>query len=154
MKKRHLEKIVKQKEETVSAEKQPPGVFYEKSCTYKFHKIYGKTSVPEHFLLKKRIWQRCFPVHFANFLRTPRSSHQRCSLKKGVLRNFTKFTGKHLCQSLFFYKVVGLRPATLLKKRLWHRCFSVKFVKFLRTPLLQNTSGRVLLREDIVLIIL
>ena len=29
-----------------------------------------------------------------------RSSHQSCSMKKGVLRNFTKFTGKHLCQSL------------------------------------------------------
>ena len=29
-----------------------------------------------------------------------RSIHQRCSMKKGVLRNFTKFTGKHLCQSL------------------------------------------------------
>ena len=27
-----------------------------------------------------------------------------------------------------------LRPATLLKKRLWHRCFPVNFVKFLRTP--------------------
>ena len=25
-----------------------------------------------------------------------RSSHQRCSVKKGVLRNFTKFTRKHL----------------------------------------------------------
>ena len=25
----------------------------------------------------------------------------------------------------------GLRPATLLKKRLWHRCFPVNFVKFL-----------------------
>ena len=25
--------------------------------------------------------------------------------KKGVLRKFTKFTGKHLCQSLFFNKV-------------------------------------------------
>ena len=24
-------------------------------------------------------------------------------MKKGVLRNFTKFTGKHLCQNLFFY---------------------------------------------------
>ena len=24
----------------------------------------------------------------------------RCSVKKGVLRNFKKFTGKHLCQSL------------------------------------------------------
>ena len=30
--------------------------------------------------------------------------------KKGVLRNFTKFTGKHLCQSLFFNKVAGPRP--------------------------------------------
>ena len=27
-------------------------------------------------------------------------------------------------------------PATLLKKRLWHRCFPVNFVKFLRTPFL------------------
>ena len=25
-------------------------------------------------------------------------------MKKGVLRNFSKFTGKHLCQSLFFNK--------------------------------------------------
>ena len=39
-----------------------------------------------------------------------------CSMKKGVLKNFTKFTGKHLCQSLFFNKVAGLRPATLLKR--------------------------------------
>ena len=74
-----------------------------------------------------------------------RSSHQRCSLLKGVLWNFSKFTGKHLRQSLFFNKVAGLRPATLLKKRLWHRCFPVSFVKFPRTPFLQNTSGRLLL---------
>ena len=26
------------------------------------------------------------------------------------------------------------RPATLFKKSLWHRCFSVNFEKFLRTP--------------------
>ena len=36
--------------------------------------------------------------------------------KKGVLKNFTKFTRKHMHWSLFFNKVVGLRPATLLKK--------------------------------------
>ena len=30
----------------------------------------------------------------------------------------------------------GLRPATLLKKRFWHRCFPVNFAKFLRTPIL------------------
>ena len=73
------------------------------------------------------------------------NSHQSCSIIKGVLRNFVKFTGKHLCQSLFFNKVAGLNPATLLKKRLWHRCFPVNFAKFLRTPFLQNSSGRLLL---------
>ena len=39
----------------------------------------------------------------------------------------------------------GLRPATLLKKRLWYRCFPVNFVQFPRTPFLQNTSERLLL---------
>ena len=36
-----------------------------------------------------------------------RSSHQRCSVRKGVLISFAKFTGKHLCQSLSFDKVAG-----------------------------------------------
>ena len=34
-----------------------------------------------------------------------RSSHSKCSVTKGVLGNFAKFTGKHLCQSLFLNKV-------------------------------------------------
>ena len=78
-----------------------------------------------------------------------RSSHHRCSLKKRVLRNFAKFTGKHLCQSLFFNKVAAIQslflpgPATLWKKRLCRRCFSMNFAKFLRTPFLQNTSGSI-----------
>ena len=37
---------------------------------------------------------------------------------------------------------IDLRPATLLKKRLWKRCFPVNFAKFLRTLFLQNTSGQ------------
>ena len=65
-----------------------------------------------------------------------RSSHRRCSVKKGVLRNLTKFTGKHLHQSLFFNKVAGLRPPTWLKNRLWRRCFPVNFTNFVRTPFL------------------
>ena len=72
-------------------------------------------------------------------------------LEKGALRIFAKLTGKHLCQSLFFNKVAGLRPATLLKKRLRHRCFPVSFVKFLRTPLLENASGLLLLSCFLVL---
>ena len=42
-----------------------------------------------------------------------RSSCPDVFCKKGVLINFTKFTEKHLCQSLFFNKVARLRPATL-----------------------------------------
>ena len=62
-----------------------------------------------------------------------RSSGPEVFFKKDVLRNFSKFTGQHLCHSLFFNKVAGLRPATLLKKRLRHRYFPVNFEKFLRT---------------------
>ena len=61
-------------------------------------------------------------------------------LKIGVLKNLANFTGKNLCWSLF-----------LLKGHL-HRCFPVKFLKFLRTTFLQNTSSvatlsRVILRR-------
>ena len=62
--------------------------------------------------------------------------------KVGVLRNFSKFTGKHLCQSLFFNKVAGLRPkacnfikretlAQVLSCELWEIC---KNIFFYRTP--------------------
>ena len=47
----------------------------------------------------RRNWQKQPPEEF---------------LKKGVLRNFAKFTGKHLCQSLFFNEVTGLRPGDSL----------------------------------------
>ena len=77
-------------------------------------------------------------LNFCNF--------KRCSTIKGILRNFTKFTGKIQCQSLFFNKVASLRLTTLLKKRLWQRCFPVNFVKIPRTPFLQNTSGQLRLK--------
>ena len=57
-----------------------------------------------------------------------RSSHQKCSLKKGILGNLTNFTEKHLCWSLFLIKL----------QRLQHRCFPVKFAKFLRRPISKN----------------
>ena len=67
-----------------------------------------------------------------------RSSHSEVFCKKGALKNFIKFKRKHLYQSFFLNKVTDLRPATLLKKILWHRCFSVNFVKFLRTSFLKE----------------
>ena len=63
----------------------------------------------------------------------------RAVLRKVVLRNFAKSSGNHLWQSLFFDKVVGLKPATLLKKRLWHRPSPLDFVKYLKTPFFYRT---------------
>ena len=38
-------------------------------------------------------------------------------------------------------KVVGLHPCNIIKKRLQHRCFPVKYAKFIRTPFLKNICG-------------
>ena len=53
------------------------------------------------FSLKSFSSRQNFTLHDALI----RRSHQRCSEKKGVLRNFVKFTGNHLCQSLFLIKL-------------------------------------------------
>ena len=71
-----------------------------------------------------------------------RSSCGRCSIRKGVLENFAKFTGKHLCQGLFFNKVAARHLQLYLKKRLCHGSFPLNFAKFPRTIFLQNTCGR------------
>ena len=81
-------------------------------------------------------WRRFCVIKFwsvaATFLlHSFRSSHQRCSVKKDVLRNFAKFIEKRLCQCLFFKKVIGHQ---LYWKRLRHRCFPTNFEKFQRTP--------------------
>ena len=48
---------------------------------------------------------------------------------------FCKTSQENTCSSIsFFNKVSGLRPVTLLKKRLWRRCFPANFAKFIRTP--------------------
>ena len=65
--------------------------------------------------------------------------------KKGRIRNFAEFTSKHVLQPLFSDKVKLYRSAASFKKRLQCRCFLVNFVKFVRTPDLQNTTRRLLL---------
>ena len=89
-----------------------------------------------------------YNAHIAHISRVKRSSRPDVFCEKDVLRNFAKFTGKHLCQSPFFNKVAALRRATLLKKRLWHRCFPVNFAKFLRTPFFTEHLWWLLLSKD------
>ena len=59
-------------------------------------------------------------------------------LKKEFLKISQNSQEKNLCQSLFFNTVAGLRPATLFKKRLWHRMFSCEFCEFLKNTIFYN----------------
>ena len=72
------------------------------------------------------------------YLKNDRSSHIRCSIKKVVLENYPKLTGKHLCQSLFFNKV-AFAACNFIKKETLALLFSCKFHQILRTPF-YNTS--------------
>ena len=65
-----------------------------------------------------------FKLH-QTFLIYQRSSHQRCSMKKGVLRNFTKFIGKHFCQSLILIKLQTV--CNFIKNRTLAHVFSCEF---------------------------
>ena len=73
--------------------------------------------------------------------------------KKGILRNFAKFTGKHLCRSLFLIKLEA-STCNLIKKETLAQVFFVNFAKFLRTLFLQNTSGRLLLKNGAFAVII
>ena len=78
--------------------------------------------------LIKLVFSKIYKSNYHNS-RSYRRSHRMCSIQKGVFKNFAKSTRKHLCQSLYFNKVAGLRTATLLKERFWRRCFPVNFTK-------------------------
>ena len=69
-------------------------------------------------------------------------------LQKNVFLEISQNSQENTCVRVSFLiklQTSGLRPATLLKKRLWHRRFPVNFAKFLRVNFLQNTSGQLLL---------
>ena len=64
----------------------------------------------EFFYLGEKIEARGWTVDSAlakvrDAWRKFRISHRRYSVRKGVLRNFAKFTGKYLCQNLFLIKL-------------------------------------------------
>ena len=65
--------------------------------------------------------------------------------KKAVIKNFSIFTGKYLCSSLFLIKLRTLRSSDLQKKRFQHKCFSVNIAKFLKKLILKKICERLLL---------
>ena len=70
---------------------------------------------------------------------------QRCSVKKVFLENSQNSQENTCARVSFLIKLQAsacnfikkeTQPATLLKKRLWHRCFPVNYAKFVRIPFL------------------
>ena len=55
---------------------------------------------------------------------------QRCSVKMVFLKNSQNSQESTCARVSFLNKIAGLRSVTLLKKRLWQRCFPVNFKKF------------------------
>ena len=64
-----------------------------------------------------------------------RSSRPEVFYKKGVLKNFAKFTGKHLYQSLFFNKVAGA-TCNVIKKETLAQVFSCEFCEISKNTFL------------------
>ena len=87
---------------------------------------------------KTGLHNRCFPANSAKLLATPFCfTKELATLLKRWIWCRTQNSVKFL-KTPFVHKTSlsdCLRPATLFKKRLWHRCFPVNFAKFLRTPL-------------------
>ena len=86
-----------------------------------------------HWLLSSCEYCKVFRTAFLQ--NTSRSSRLQIFLKIGILKNFANVTGKDLRWSLFS-KNLHAEGLQLHKKRLQHRCFPVKFAKFLRATFL------------------
>ena len=59
-------------------------------------------------------------------------------MKKDVLINFSKLTGKHLCQSLFLNKVAGLKACNFIEKKSLAQVFSCEFCKICKNTFFQE----------------
>ena len=71
-----------------------------RSVKYHFEMIFSWNFVGIKSIDKKILQKYC--------IAPTRSTRPEVFCKKGVLKNFAKFTGKHLSQSLFFNNVAGL----------------------------------------------
>ena len=93
-----------------------------------------------HFRLKNFFLMHKRKLHFVYYYISFGSSRPEVFLKKGVLRNFTKFTRKHLYRSLFFNKVTG----NFIKKETLAQVFSCEFCEIAGNFIKKETLAQVL----------
>ena len=80
-----------------------------------------------------------------------RRSQQRCFVKKDALK-ISENSQENLRARVSFLIKSQAVACNLTKKRLYWRCFLVKCAIFSRKYFLQNTSGRLLLKRNRILI--
>ena len=98
------------------------------------HKIFIRTLITSYFR----------SVNIAKFLRTaflyriPPSSRFQMFFKISVLKS-TQTSQEIACVRISFLKMYRLKACNFIKKSLQHKCFPLKFAKFLRTPFFTKT---------------
>ena len=77
-----------------------------------------------------------------------KSSCPEVFYEKNLLKSFGKFKGQKSCVGVsFLIESPALRRATLLKKKLWFRCFPMNFMNSLRTPISTEQLWWILLKS-------
>ena len=99
--------------------------------------------VSRHFFQSNLFTYYLFPmnkcdIHFFYRNTLYRSSRPEVFCKKGVIRNFTKFTGKHLASVSFLIKLQA-QVCNFIKKEALAQVFSCEFCEILRTMLVADS---------------
>ena len=97
------------------------------------------------------LWIKGFPCWRSSMPSNTKSSRPDVFCEKVFLRNFAKFTGKHLRQGLFFNNVAGvcnfIKIETLAQVFSCEYCEISKNIFFYRTPLVVAPETRPLRAE-------
>ena len=116
----------------------------QRSLPYRNQCIDLQSKAMDWFLQGRSLRQERVNTFQANIPFLYRSSHQNCSVEVGVLKNFPKFTGKHLRQSLFFNKVARAQACNFIKKEALAQLFSCEFCENFKRIFLTEHLWRLL----------
>ena len=92
--------------------------------------LHNQATIERRFNLKRL---RYMKYHTVKCIFFSRSSHHRCTIVKGVILNFAKFTGKHLCQVSFFKIKLQVSACNFIKKETLAQVFSCEFCEIFKS---------------------
>ena len=81
-----------------------------------------------------------------------KSGHQKCSIKKPVLKNFRNIHRKTPLIESLFNKVTYLQTCNFIQKGRQRKCLPANIAKFLRASILKNFCERLLLTSEYITI--